>query len=91
MDSKSYRRGGHFLVYDPAPDEIFVREDFGEDQKMMFQAAADFMKQNNNEAFHESILKAFQGYLSDKLGIPVSDLNRESAIAGLLSKNCGVK
>ena len=51
------------------------------------KAAADFMKQNNNEAFHESILKAFQGYLSDKLGIPVSDLNRESAIAGLLSKN----
>lgn len=44
MDSKSYRRGGHFLVYDPAPDEIFVREDFGEEQKMMFQAASDFMK-----------------------------------------------
>ncbi|MGA1331242.1 MAG: acyl-CoA dehydrogenase family protein [Bacteroidia bacterium] len=44
MDSKSYRRGGHFLVYDPAPEEIFIREDFGEEQKMMFQAAADFMK-----------------------------------------------
>jgi len=44
MDSKSYRRGGHFLVYDPVPDEIFVREDFGEEQKMMFQAATDFMK-----------------------------------------------
>ena len=44
MDSKTYRRGGHFLVYDPLPEEIFIREDFGEDQKMMFQAAADFMK-----------------------------------------------
>ena len=51
------------------------------------KAAATFMKQNNNEAFHESILKAFWGYLSDKLGIPVADLNRESALEGLKSKN----
>jgi hypothetical protein len=51
------------------------------------RAAANYMKQNNNEAFHESILKAFWGYLSDKLGIPVADLNRESAVKGLLNKN----
>ena len=51
------------------------------------RAAAAFMKQNNNEAFHESILKAFEGYLSDKLGIPIADLNRESSVAGLLNKN----
>jgi len=51
------------------------------------KAAATFMKQNNNEAFHESILKAFEGYLSDKLGIPIADLNRESAVAGLQKKN----
>lgn len=51
------------------------------------KAAATFMKQNNNEAFHESILKAFWGYLSDKLVIPVADLNRESAISGLQNKN----
>ena len=48
--------------------------------------AAGFMKQNNNEAFHEAILKAFQGYLSDKLGIPVADLNRENAVAKLKDK-----
>jgi len=47
------------------------------------KAAAGFMKQNDNEAFHEAILKAFWGYLSDKLGIPVADLNRDSAIATL--------
>lgn len=52
MESKSYRRGGHFLVYDPTPDEIFVREDFGEDQKMMFQAAADFMKSEVEPHLH---------------------------------------
>ena len=51
------------------------------------KAAAGFMKQNNNEAFHESILKAFEGYLSDKLGIPIADLNRETAVAGLQNKN----
>lgn len=51
------------------------------------RAAASFMKQNNNEAFHESILKAFEGYLSDKLGIPIADLNRESSVAGLQKKN----
>jgi len=51
------------------------------------RAAATYMKQNNNEAFHESILKSFQGYLSDKLGIPVADLNRDSAVEGLQKKN----
>ena len=51
------------------------------------RAAASFMKQNNNEAFHESILKAFEGYLSDKLGIPIAGLNRETAVAGLLKNN----
>ena len=45
------------------------------------------MKQNNNEAFYEAILKAFWGYLSDKLGIPVADLNRESAVSGLTERN----
>lgn len=47
------------------------------------KAAYSNMKANNNEAFHEEILKAFQGYLSDKLGIPVADLNRETAVARL--------
>ncbi len=51
------------------------------------KAAAGFMKQNNNEAFLESILKAFEGYLSDKLGIQFADLNRESAISVLKEKN----
>lgn len=51
------------------------------------KAAAAFMKQNNNEAFYESVLKAFEGYLSDKLGIPIADLSRESAVAGLQKRN----
>ncbi|MCF6358586.1 MAG: BatD family protein, partial [Draconibacterium sp.] len=51
--------------------------------KKRLKAAAGYMKQNNNEAFHDELLKAFLGYLSDKLGIPVADLNRESAVAKL--------
>jgi len=50
------------------------------------KTAAAFMKQNNNEAFHEAILKAFWGYLSDKLSIPVADLNRETAVNRLNEK-----
>ena len=51
------------------------------------KAASGYMKQNNNEAFHDAILKAFWGYLSDKLGIPVANLNRESAVASLHLNN----
>ncbi|NQU53585.1 MAG: protein BatD, partial [Bacteroidetes bacterium] len=55
--------------------------------KKRLKAAAGFMKNNNNEAFHDEILKAFLGYLSDKLGIPVAELNRESAVAKLQERN----
>lgn len=51
------------------------------------KAAAGFMKKNENEAFHEAILKAFWGYLSDKLGIPVAHLNRDTALAALRQRN----
>jgi hypothetical protein len=51
------------------------------------KAASGFMKKNDNEAFHEAILKAFWGYFSDKLGIPVANLNRESALEGLRQRN----
>jgi hypothetical protein len=51
------------------------------------KAAAGYMKQNRNEEFHDAILRAFWGYLSDKLGIPVARLNRDSAVAGLKERN----
>lgn len=49
--------------------------------------AAGHMKNNRNEKYHEAILKAFWGYLSDKLGIPVAKLNRENAVLTLREKN----
>ena len=48
--------------------------------------AAGFMKQNQAEQFYEAVIKALWGYLSDKLSIPVADLNREKASATLLDK-----
>ncbi|MGE5393226.1 MAG: BatD family protein [Candidatus Saccharibacteria bacterium] len=48
--------------------------------------AAGFMKNNKQEQFYEAVIKALWGYLSDKLSIPVADLNRERASASLLNK-----
>lgn len=47
-------------------------------QKKLRQAS-QYLRQNRKEEFHEALLKAFWGYLSDKLGIPASELSRETA------------
>jgi len=48
--------------------------------------ASHFMKQNKAEEFYESVLRAYWGYLSDKLNIPVADLNREKASDTLIKR-----
>lgn len=48
--------------------------------------ASGFLKNNKAEQFYESVIKALWGYLSDKLSIPLADLNREKAAASLLEK-----
>ena len=50
------------------------------------KAAAGHLKNNQSEQFYESVIKALWGYLSDKLSIPVADLNRERASASLLKR-----
>jgi hypothetical protein len=50
------------------------------------KAASGFLKNNQAEQFYESVIKALWGYLSDKLSIPVADLNREKASNSLLQK-----
>lgn len=50
------------------------------------KAAAGFLKNNQAEKFYESVIKALWGYLSDKLSIPVAELNRERASATLSAK-----
>lgn len=51
------------------------------------KVAAANLKKNDEGAFHESLLKAFWGYLSDKLGIPLANLKRETALEGLQRSN----
>ncbi|MBA4409632.1 MAG: hypothetical protein C0397_09440 [Odoribacter sp.] len=48
--------------------------------------ASVFLKNNNAEKFFESVIKALWGYLSDKLSIPVAELNRQKASESLLNK-----
>ncbi|OQB80988.1 MAG: hypothetical protein BWX87_01001 [Bacteroidetes bacterium ADurb.Bin123] len=47
------------------------------------KVASDHLKKQQGEAFYDALLKAFWGYLSDKLSIPLADLRRETAVEGL--------
>jgi len=49
--------------------------------------ASVFMKNNEGEKFYSEVLKALWGYLSDKLGIPVSELTREASVEALKKAN----
>jgi hypothetical protein len=48
--------------------------------------ASACLKRGEIDRFHEEILKSVWGYLSDKLNIPVSDLNRSNVVAVLKEK-----
>jgi hypothetical protein len=44
------------------------------------------MKQNQRETFYEELVKALWGYISDKMGIPVAHLSKDSVREELLIK-----
>jgi BatD DUF11 like domain len=48
--------------------------------------ASGCLKRGEMDRFHEEILKAVWGYLSDKMNIPVSDLTRSNAVESLKEK-----
>jgi hypothetical protein len=48
--------------------------------------ASLLLKNDQKDKFYEEILKALWGYLSDKLNIPVSELNRNNALVALSEK-----
>lgn len=48
--------------------------------------AAEYLKNNEIDKFHEEILRSLWGYLSDKLNIPLSDLTRSNAVFVLNEK-----
>ncbi|MGC9471493.1 MAG: BatD family protein [Bacteroidales bacterium] len=45
--------------------------------------AADALKRQKLDLFYEEVSRACWGYLSDKLSIPLAELNRDSALAAL--------
>ena len=45
--------------------------------------ANGYLTANSQEKFYEAVTRAFWGYLSDKLTIPVAELNKERASASL--------
>jgi len=51
------------------------------------KTAAIHLKSNNKDLFYEEVLKALWGYLSDKLTIPISELNRDNISENLLKLN----
>lgn len=51
------------------------------------RAASICVKNNDKEHFYEALAKAFWGYLSDKLTIPMSQLNRDNAQSTLVEYN----
>ena len=53
---------------------------------MRLKEAEKCINEKKTDKFYEEILKALWGYLSDKLNIPVSALNRNSAIEALKQK-----
>ncbi len=55
--------------------------------KTRLKAASKYLKEHNKEEFYEAILKAFWGYLSDKLSMPISELNRNNATISLAQRS----
>lgn len=54
--------------------------------KKRLSTAQKLLKENKNEQFFDEVSRALWGYVSDKLGIPQSDLSRESIIEKLKVK-----
>jgi hypothetical protein len=49
--------------------------------------AKKFINENKTNEFYEELYKALNGYLSDKLSIPMADLTKEAAAAKLMSRS----
>ena len=47
------------------------------------KTAGKYLKEHNRELFYSEVLKAVWGYLSDKLMLPVSELNRDNIASEL--------
>lgn len=50
MTSKKALRGGEFIIRDSSPDDVFIPEEFNEDQKMVRQMVTDFVTEMGDKA-----------------------------------------
>ena len=55
--------------------------------KKRLKIAEEHLQTANKSAFYEEVLKALSGYISDKLNIPVSELNKYNIEAKLVSSS----
>jgi len=53
--------------------------------------AAQYIRDNKDAAFYEEVMKAAWGYMSDKLGIPVSELTKDTVVESLNKKGINVE
>ena len=51
------------------------------------KAASVFLQENKKEPFLDEVFKALWGYVSDKLGIPISELSKETVNEKFNQKN----
>ena len=73
-----YLKGGAFLIQETEAKDIFIRSEFGEDQKMMLSATEDF-----NEREIRPVLMRFE----EKDYALVESLMRKAGELGLLGIN----
>lgn len=74
----NYLKGGEFLIKESQAQDIFIREDFGDDQKMMLESTQDF-----NEREIRPVLTRFE----EKEYALVESLMRKAGELGLLGVN----
>ena len=74
----NYLKGGEFLIKETQAQDIFIREEFGEDQKMMLESTQDF-----NEREIRPVLTRFE----EKEYALVESLMRKAGELGLLGVN----
>ena len=74
----NYLKGGEFLIKETQAQDIFIREEFGEDQKMMLESTQDF-----NEREIRPVLTRFE----EKDYALVESLMRKAGELGLLGVN----
>lgn len=55
------------------------------------KAAGKYLKNHDKEHFYDEVLKAVWGYLSDKLGIPTSELTKDNVAAELEKYGAGAE